>query len=364
MTTLAVVAVAGIPAGKQLSDSAPQVKGAVQADQYNNVLVSGYNPQPLVQQLSGSAPSRWSDVQADTDALPTREPIGTIPQGLRVDLSAPQTKTYVCVDQQGNRLPLSVVVAVIPQGHQLSDAAPQAKYSLAAEQYNNILVRGYNPQPQVKQLDQSATARVSAPPVEQPANRLPLVQVVVQAPFKGIDAAPPASYQIQVDAPQRPLTLGITTVSSLSLATTSYALTIDDTTLIYAPGGVVPPPPVTETPAGRNIRLTRYIFKVDGREFQTYDLSQALAALDKAKQLAKGHAREIARKATDPQRAKIKPIKVPVITGNRALAKAVEATKLEIRDIYASAIRDAEIAMWIEIKKRNDEDEDVFLLMI
>jgi hypothetical protein len=151
---------------------------------------------------------------------------------------------------------------------------------------------------------------------------------------------------------------------SVALATAPYALTIENAGLTYSPAGVTPPPVVTETPAGSNQRFVRYIFKIDGKEFATFDLQQALTALDKAKQLAKKHAADLARAATDAQKARIRPIKLPVITGNRAIQKAVEATKVEIKAIYDAAIRDAEIAMLIEVIKRNDDSEDATLLLM
>jgi len=117
--------------------------------------------------------------------------------------------------------------------------------------------------------------------------------------------------------------------------------------------------------AGGRIRPVLYIVRVDGKEFASGSLAEALTVLHKAKELAKQHALQIAREATNPDaRAVLPRVRLPKITSSAPLRAAVAETRKEIKDIYEGALRDAEIAMWFEIARRNDEDEDVTLLLM
>jgi hypothetical protein len=133
--------------------------------------------------------------------------------------------------------------------------------------------------------------------------------------------------------------------------------------IVASGGDVVTPAGPTEVPAGGRVRAYQYIIKIDGKEFVTPSLQQAVDLLNKAKDLARKHAAQIARAATEKS-AKPPVIKLPKITGSAPVRELVLQVRKEIKDIYESAARDAEIAMLFEIQKRNDEDEDVFLLMI
>jgi hypothetical protein len=151
------------------------------------------------------------------------------------------------------------------------------------------------------------------------------------------------------------------TAYSLSLATVSYGLTIEGTTLTYVSANG--PAQVPETPAGGPVRAIQYIIKIDGKEFVTPSLASAIDLLNEAKALAKRHALDIARAATEKSAEKPK-IKLPKITGSAPVRELVLEVRKEIKAIYESALRDAEIAMFMELAKRSDEEEDTFLLML
>jgi hypothetical protein len=116
--------------------------------------------------------------------------------------------------------------------------------------------------------------------------------------------------------------------------------------------------------AGSRRRRTRYILRVDGQEFVTKDLAEVNAILAQAKKLAQDHARALARAATNLDSRKAPELKLPEISGNKAASAVIEVARREIREIYANALRDAEIAMWIEVARRNDDNEDSLLLLL
>jgi hypothetical protein len=147
---------------------------------------------------------------------------------------------------------------------------------------------------------------------------------------------------------------------AIAAGTTSYAHSIRDVTLTAVVANATPA--VVETPAGGPVRAVQYIIKIDGKEFVTPNLQQAIDLLNQAKALAKRHAMELARAATE-KKPKAPRIKLPKITGSAPVRELVLEVRKEIAAIYESALRDAEIAYWIELDKRNGEDEDVFWLM-
>ena len=134
---------------------------------------------------------------------------------------------------------------------------------------------------------------------------------------------------------------------------------------ISATGGDQPLPPVSQDAGGR-IRPTLYFIEVEGKKFEAPTLADALNILAKVKNLAKQHALTVARAATS--RAKpnkpVPPIRIPKIKGSEVLREAAAETQKEVRAIYESALRDAEIGMLIEIAKRRDEEEDTILLLM
>jgi hypothetical protein len=127
-----------------------------------------------------------------------------------------------------------------------------------------------------------------------------------------------------------------------------------------------PQPVPTETPAGGKIRSTIYMVEVEGKKFFAPTLADALRILAKTKELAKKHAQTIARQATEKTKPNtpVRPIRIPRIRGSDPVKAAAVETQKEIKAIYESALRDAEIAMWMELDKRVKDDEETILLLM
>jgi len=119
--------------------------------------------------------------------------------------------------------------------------------------------------------------------------------------------------------------------------------------------------------AGGRAKRQLYLIKVDGKEFATQSLSEALSILNEVKNLARLHAQRISREATGRvlagSREKLTTA-LPKIAASRPLAAVVREVRSEIKDIYAAAFRDAEIAMYFEMLRRADEDEDEMMLLL
>ena len=152
MTTLAVVAAATLPPGKQAQASAPQPKYDVRADQpLQTPLTLGINPQPTVQTLWAVEQRKFA---VQVDAYPNTLALGYNPQPQiqRLDASAPIVKYAIQVDAYPN---LNVLSAPqIPPGLQWSVSAPITKYAVGLDQpLLSPLTLGMNPQPTIQRLD-------------------------------------------------------------------------------------------------------------------------------------------------------------------------------------------------------------------
>ncbi len=161
-----------------------------------------------------------------------------------------------------------------------------------------------------------------------------------------------------------PYTLNIQSVTlTYASAANNYSLNLDFIPFAHVAEGMTFQAPNTEVQAGRNLRAVQYIFTIDGKEFATPSLQQAVDLLNQAKDLARRHALEVARAATEksPQAPKIK---LPRITGSGPVKELVLEVRKEIKAIYESALRDAEISMLMELQKRADEEEDTWLMLL
>jgi len=155
---------------------------------------------------------------------------------------------------------------------------------------------------------------------------------------------------------------------TIQLAGQSLALQIGSITVS---GQDVLAPVTTETPAGRPRRYREiYRVSIDGRKFEFRSLADAIAFLEKAKAAAAKLAAETSRKATDAQRESVKRVppprlKVPEIgISSRELRKAAAETKREIEVIYQAAVRDAEIAMLMELNRRAEDDDEALTWLL
>ena len=118
--------------------------------------------------------------------------------------------------------------------------------------------------------------------------------------------------------------------------------------------------------AGSARRRYRDIYRVriDGQKFEFRSLRDAIDFLEKAKASAAQLAAEATRKATDAQRQTAKPITPPKLRvpeigiSSRELRKAAAETKKAIEIVYQAAVKDAEIAMLMELQKRDEDDDE------
>ena len=125
------------------------------------------------------------------------------------------------------------------------------------------------------------------------------------------------------------------------------------------------------TDAGRPRRVREiYRVRIDGQVFEFRTLDEALRFLEKAKAAAQQIAAKAVREASEVQKqtavpAQPKPLPVPKIEiSSRELRSAANATRREIEVIYEAAIRDAEIAMLMELNKRVEDDDDAMMLLM
>lgn len=249
VTTLAVVAAATLPPGKQLSASAPEAKKQIQVDQPQTNLVRGINPNPGARQQDASAPAIKAPIQnlsvPNTSVTTLSTPAAPL-QIKPVDLSSYQKKYDVTVFQAPNILALGINPN--PRATQESDSSSslgqenqvvaqqflnystlgipgpatlqikpvdtsqlQTKYQVTDYQQRNILALGINPNPASRALSDSTSALRRSPVVaDQFTNYLALGVNPNPVVRQQSDSAPWIKYQVQLDQPlQTPLTLGI-----------------------------------------------------------------------------------------------------------------------------------------------------------
>lgn len=130
-----------------------------------------------------------------------------------------------------------------------------------------------------------------------------------------------------------------------------------------------PQPVLAESPAGRKRRARNiYRVKVDGESFEFGSLAAALQFLDKAKRAAEQIAAQAVRQSLEKQRetkAEVIPPKFELPKfeySSRDLRGAVTETKREIAEIYERAMRDAEIALMVELAQRKQDEEIIWFM--
>jgi len=155
---------------------------------------------------------------------------------------------------------------------------------------------------------------------------------------------------------------------TLSLGGQSAQFTLGTITIS---GQDVPVVTTAETPAGRPRRIRDiYRVRIDGQVFEFRTLQEALQFLERAKTAAHMLAQDKMREATELQAQSAKPLPPPVIKvpkieiSSRELRAAASATRREIEVIYEAAIRDAEIAMLMELNKRAEEDDEALMILM
>lgn len=131
------------------------------------------------------------------------------------------------------------------------------------------------------------------------------------------------------------------------------------------------PSPVVETPAGRKTRRFRNVYriKVDGEAFEFTSYEAALEFLEQAKKAAAELADRTLLEAIEAGRQE--PVEIPlptlkqpeIVASSRDLRAAVRDTKKEIEAIYARAARDAQIAMYLDVVRRDEYNEEIIWFM-
>lgn len=118
--------------------------------------------------------------------------------------------------------------------------------------------------------------------------------------------------------------------------------------------------------AGRAKRRRRYFVEVDGQQFDVDSVEQARQILQKAKALAEVEAPKVAEQTVQRiQRiGTAHRIEVPKVTASPELAEIVYPYRKAIQKAYNDAAQTAELRMLLEAKFREDDDDDIFILMM
>lgn len=128
-----------------------------------------------------------------------------------------------------------------------------------------------------------------------------------------------------------------------------------------------PSPTPTPTPAGHS-RRRRLFVEIDGENFEVRDAQHAQALLDRARELAKSHAEELAKAALRTNR-KIgkKPVSLPtprISSPDPELREVVRQARKAINQVYRSAALDTELAMLMLRKMAEEDEEEAILLLL
>lgn len=244
-----------IPPGEQLSDSAPQIKRQVIAQQGPNLLGTtlsavympasvqdfgsyqskrgvGYDSYPnLLSSTLGTLPAlalplnaeRWDDsapvIRKDVSCW--QQP-SVLVRGINPNAkvmgwtdSAPSIRQIGDIDPLPTLLtttlaPTPATLALPLNAERWDDSAPPPKTPVYAVQQHNLLILGINPNAQVAQLDDSAPRIRQTVQVDIYPNLLVTNLVAAPVPFLPVDTSQlQPKYQLGQDPGYRPLTLGI-----------------------------------------------------------------------------------------------------------------------------------------------------------
>ena len=161
---------------------------------------------------------------------------------------------------------------------------------------------------------------------------------------------------------------GTLTVESpdVTVALSGVSVSADAGTVTPVGGTVV----VSQQAAGRSRRRRRYEVEIDGK---TYDVESPEEAQQVLEQVAKDRAAlaiERATKAAKRPTRKVlrdaeKTLKAPEVKAPAELAGVVDAAMQSVRDVYAQAFRDIQIAALMRDRDRalEEDDEDILMLL-
>lgn len=123
------------------------------------------------------------------------------------------------------------------------------------------------------------------------------------------------------------------------------------------------------TPAGRPKRR-RYYVEIDGQPFEVRDAQHAQALLDRARELARTHAQELASEIVSRETIRKtgrKPVALPtpkITSPDPELRQVVQQARMAINEVYRSAAIDTELAVLLARQLSDEDDEDALLLLM
>ena len=131
------------------------------------------------------------------------------------------------------------------------------------------------------------------------------------------------------------------------------------------------PPPVVElgpTPAGRSKRK-RFFVEIDGQNFEVRDAQHARALLDRAREIAKAHAQELAAEivSRETNRKSVKPVRLPtpaISSPDPELREVVREARQSFNELYRSTAIDTELALLLAQRLADEDEEDALLLLM
>jgi hypothetical protein len=135
-----------------------------------------------------------------------------------------------------------------------------------------------------------------------------------------------------------------------------------------SPAGTPTPTPTPEAskPAGRP-RRRHYFVEIDGQSFQVTSPDHAGALLERAREIAATHARQIAEEAARTTRKVGKrPIALPtprISSPDEELAQVISNARTLFNELYRTAAIEAELAYLMQ-RAMDDDEDDALLLLI
>ena len=132
----------------------------------------------------------------------------------------------------------------------------------------------------------------------------------------------------------------------------------------------VPPPPAEEglKPAGRKTRR-RYLVKIDDQTFDVASPQHAQALLDRAREVARAYADELAAKLVSREtiRKGSKPVALPtpkISSPDPELKQVISVARKAINQIYRESALDAELALLLARRLADEDEEEALLLLM
>lgn len=129
------------------------------------------------------------------------------------------------------------------------------------------------------------------------------------------------------------------------------------------------PPPVDDTPipAGRKTKR-RYYVEIDGQSFEVSDVHHARAVLERAREVARTHAQEIAQRLVpQKKRTGARPVALPtprIASPDPELIEVIREARTAINAVYRQASIDAELALLLARRLAEEDEEEALLLLM